>query len=119
MASKTRVERMYKSEKSPFSHEVMDSLDGGERGYAQKLDSDPDVLAWTKNHRIKIKYRNKKGGISRYIPDFLVRRKNTNSLELVEIKGSHLAADQNVDLKKQAAEDWCRRRGMTYRLIKV
>jgi hypothetical protein len=101
--------------KSPYNYEVMDS--GSELNYAKQLEADPQVLAWTKKHNIIIKYRNNKGGISRYFPDFLVRRKNQTHLELVEIKGEHLRHDPNTELKAKAAEDWCRQRGMSYRLI--
>lgn len=107
----------YQGMKSPFNYEMMDS--GSELAYAKKLDSDSNVLAWTKCHNVIIKYRNSKGGISRYFPDFLVRRKNQKNLEIVEIKGKHLKHNPEVELKKRAAEDWCKQRGMTYSLIVV
>ena len=100
--------------KSPYNYEKMDSDD--EKAYAEELETDDSVLAWTKKHGISIKYRNKKGGISRYFPDFLVRRKNQTHLELIEVKGAHLRYDPNTDLKKKAAENWCKQRGMTYKL---
>lgn len=102
-------------QKSPFNYETFDS--GSELTYAKKLEADEKVMAWTKKHNIMIKYRNSKGGISRYLPDFLVRRKDQTQLELVEIKGGHLRHDPNTDKKAQAAEDWCKQRGMVYRLI--
>jgi hypothetical protein len=108
---------IYEGKKTPFNYEIMHR--NGELGYAKGLDEDETVLAWTKKHNIIIKYRNKKGGISRYFPDFLIRRKNQNHLEIVEIKGAHLRHDPDVELKKRAAEDWCRQRGMSYRLIVV
>ena len=100
--------------KSPYNYEIMDS--GSERAYAEDLEANDSVLAWTKKHGIAIKYRNKKGGISRYFPDFLVRRKNQVHLELIEVKGAHLRHDPNTELKKKAAENWCKQRGMTYKL---
>mgnify|MGYP000970493173 CR=1 FL=1 len=106
---------VFEGQKSPFNYEVMDS--GSELTYARSLDNDGNILAWTKKHNIVIKYRNSKGGISRYIPDFLLRKKNQTNLELVEIKGEHLKHDPNVDLKAKAALDWCKQRGMSYRLI--
>ena len=106
---------IFEGNKSPYNYEVMDS--GSELLYAQKLEANNDILVWTKKHNIIIKYRNKKGAISRYFPDFLVRRKNQNHLELIEIKGGHLRNDPNTDLKARAAEDWCRQRGMQYKLI--
>lgn len=110
-ANKTKIDCM----KSPYNYEIMDS--GSELKFAHQLEADPTVIAWTKKHNIIIKYRNNKGGISRYFPDFLVRRKNQSHLELVEIKGGHLRYDPNTDLKARAAEDWCKQRGMSYRLI--
>ena len=107
----------YEGTKSPFNFEIMDS--GGELSYAKKLDGDESVLAWTKKHNVAIRYRNSKGGISRYIHDFIVRRKKQAHLELVEIKGGHLRHDPNIDLKIKAAEDWCRQRGMKYIFIEV
>ncbi|MBX3018773.1 MAG: TnsA endonuclease N-terminal domain-containing protein [Bdellovibrionaceae bacterium] len=108
MAEKIYIE----GKKSPYNFEVCDSND--EKRYAEALDADDNVLAWTKSHKIVIRYRNKKGTIGRYYPDFLVRRKNQNELELVEIKGAHLNNDPNVEMKRKAAEDWCIQRGMKY-----
>lgn len=109
--------KIYKSQKSPYRYEKMDSLAGGELAYAQMLDEDADVLAWTKNHSIAIKYRNKRGGISRYLPDFLVRYKNTDVPTLIEVKGEHLMHDPDWKSKEKAAHDWCKVRGMEFRVI--
>jgi hypothetical protein len=113
MADKT----FYEGKKSPFNFEVCHSND--EKRFAESLDADNQVVAWTKAHNIVIRYRNKKGTIARYYPDFLIRRKNENSLELIEIKGRHLNDDPNVELKRKAAEDWCFQRGMKYKKIVV
>lgn len=111
-----KIERsIFAALKSPYNYEAMDS--GSELSYAKQLEADGEVLSWTKRHNIIIKYRNKNGGISRYFPDFLIRRKNQSYLELIEIKGSHLKHDPNTELKAKAAEDWCRQRGMVYQLI--
>ncbi len=107
----------YAGEKSPYNYETFDS--GSELNYAQVLDNDDKVLAWTKKHNIVIKYRNSKGEISRYHPDFLVQRKNQLPPELVEIKGAHLRHDPNTELKARAAQDWCKQRGMKYILLVV
>ena len=109
--------QIYEGQKSPYNYEIMDS--DSELSYAKGLDSNNEVAAWTKKHNIIIRYRNKNGGISRYLPDFLVRHKNTGLLELIEIKGGHLKHDPNVTAKAKAAEDWCKQRGMEYRLIPV
>lgn len=107
----------FEGKKSPYNYEILHSS-SGEKRFAEELDSDTNVLAWTKMHRIIIPYRNKKGVPAKYYPDFLVRRKNQDELELVEIKGSHLKDDPNVPLKKKAAEDWCHQRGMKY-ILKI
>lgn len=106
----------YEGKKSPFNFEVCHSND--EKRYAEGLDADDSVIAWTKAHNIVIRYRNKKGVIGKYYPDFLVRRKNQTHLELVEIKGGHLNNDPNVELKRKAADDWCFQRGLVY-ILKV
>jgi hypothetical protein len=107
------AEKVYfEGKKSPYNFEVLHGNE--EKRYAESLDSDSNVLAWTKAHKIVIRYRNKKGVLARYYPDFLVRRKNQRELELVEIKGRHLNDDPNVELKRKAAEDWCIQRGMKY-----
>jgi hypothetical protein len=107
----------YEGKKSPFNFEICHSQD--EKRFAETLDTNENVIAWTKAHNIVIRYRNKKGTIARYYPDFLIRWKNKNELELVEIKGSHLNNDPNVELKCKAAEDWCFQRGMKYKKIVV
>lgn len=108
----------FEGKKTPFNYEKLHSVEG-ERAFAESLEKDDNVLAWTKNHGIAIKYRNEKGGVSRYFPDFLVRRKNQKELELVEIKGSHLMNDPNIEAKRKKAEDWCHQRGMKYKFIKA
>ncbi|MBN8542364.1 MAG: TnsA endonuclease N-terminal domain-containing protein [Deltaproteobacteria bacterium] len=107
----------YEGKKSPFNFEICHSKD--EKKFAENLDADDKVAAWTKAHNIVIRYRNKKGVIARYYPDFLVRWKNENEMELIEIKGAHLNNDPNVELKRKAAEDWCFQRGMKYKKIVV
>ena len=108
------AEKIYfEGKKSPFNYETLDSV-AGEKRYAEELENDTNVIAWTKVHKIVIPYRNKKGIPAKYYPDFLVRKKNQTELELVEIKGSHLKDDPNVALKKKAAEDWCHQREMKY-----
>ncbi len=108
------AEKIYfEGKKSPYNFETLDST-AGEKRYAEALEEDVNVIAWTKVHKIVISYRNKKGIPAKYYPDFLVRRKNQAELALIEIKGSHLKDDPNVALKKKAAEDWCHQRGMKY-----
>ncbi len=103
----------FEGTKTPYNFETLDSAIG-EKTFAESLEKDSSVLAWTKLHKIVIRYRNKKGVPAKYYPDFLVRRKNQDELELVEIKGNHLSHDPNNELKKKAAADWCHQRGMTF-----
>lgn len=111
----SKARNIFDATKSPFNYEVLDY--GEELNYAKALESDPKILAWTKRHNIVIRYRNSKGGISRYLPDFLVVRKGQKEKELVEIKGGLTRHDPNVPLKARFAEDWCRERGMKYVLL--
>ncbi len=50
----------------------------------KELDCDDDVVFWTKKHGYIIKYEYN-NTIKRYLPDFLVRKKNT--ITMVEVKG--------------------------------
>jgi hypothetical protein len=82
----------------------------------KELDDDRAIAKWTKNHGIRIPYRNMEGKFSTYAPDFLVE-KTDGKVELHEIKGTHLLDSEITRRKAEAARDWCRARGMNYRLI--
>jgi hypothetical protein len=51
-----------------------------------------------------------------YEPDFLVELVD-GAKELREVKGEHLFSDANTALKLRAGDEFCRRRGMKYRVI--
>jgi type III restriction enzyme len=75
-----------------------------ERQAAELLDEHASVHAWVKNDRLGFAVPYRKDGIARkYFPDFLVELEDGQKL-LIEIKGQ--AGD--ADVKKAAAERWCR-----------
>jgi hypothetical protein len=104
--------------KSPYSMEWWDSK--WELDYMNELESDKDdgadTIKWTKNHGLQIKYFNSDDKFKTYKPDFLVE-KNDGSIEIVEMKGTHLWKNPDVRKKKEFAEKWCKARNMKYRLI--
>ena len=104
--------------KTPYSFEVLDSIAGELDFVENKLEVNPDVLAWTKNHNIEIPYRDKMGKIRIYIPDFLVRYKSDDRLHLIEVKGAHLIDHKDTLSKQRAGETYCKERNMVYRLEK-
>ena len=104
--------------KSPYSMEWWDSR--WELDYMNELESNKDDGAntdkWTKNHGLEIKYFNSDNKFKIYKPDFLVE-KIDGSIELVEIKGTHLYKSPDTVRKREYAEKWCKARKMKYRLI--
>ena len=100
--------------KSPYSIEYYDR--SWELEHMKELDADPLVAKWTKNHGIRIPYRNMEGKFSTYAPDFLVQLED-EAVELHEIKGTHLLDSEITKRKANAAREWCKARGMNYRLI--
>lgn len=105
-----------KGSKTPFSFEILDSVDGELDFVERHLEANPDVLAWTKRHKIEIPYRNHQGKISNYLPDFLVRYKSDHRLHLIEVKGRHLADNTDTKLKAREGSTFCQRRGMVYKM---
>jgi hypothetical protein len=84
--------------------------------YMAELDRDPMVFRWTRHHGLRIPYRKWWGGSGRYEPDFLVELAG-DVKELREVKGEHLLGDPNTARKLRAGEEFCRRRGMTFRVV--
>jgi hypothetical protein len=99
--------------RSPYGEELYDS--DLEKYYMVELEGMPGVKTWTKKHNIKIPYcfffikRN-------YIPDFLVEL-NDGSKEIHETKGLPFLFLLSTKLKKQSAEEYCRRLGWKYKFI--
>lgn len=86
-----------------------------ERDYALYLEAESGVKAWYKDHGIKIPYR-LFGLRKSYWPDFLVEYQD-GTKELHETKGAGFLSWLTVHLKRRAADEWCRQRGMKYRFI--
>jgi hypothetical protein len=96
------------------------------------LDSHPSVIQWA-SESIKIPYVNPlTGKRSQYVPDFLVLYKDKNGkqhAELVEVKPKKEALAENARSKRDkaflmintakwgAAMTWCKKNGITFRLI--
>jgi hypothetical protein len=96
------------------------------------LDSHPSVIQWA-SESVKIPYVNPlTGRRSQYVPDFLVLyqdKSGKQQAELVEIKPKKEAMLENAKSKRdkaflivnqakwQAALVWCKKNGVTFRLI--
>jgi len=100
--------------KSPYTLEYYDS--SWEEEYMKELEEDKSVSKWTKNHGLRIKYFTPDNKFKTYIPDFLVE-KIDGTIELVEMKGTHLLKNPNTQKKIEFAKKWCAARGITYRII--
>lgn len=87
-----------------------------EYDYMVELESDDSVIKWTKNHGIRIPYLDDANKYKHYNPDFLVE-KSDGSIELIEIKGTHLLKNPNTKRKTEYAKKWCNVRGIEYRLL--
>ena len=101
-------------QKSPYNFEVYDS--SWEEEYMEDLEKDNSIKKWTKNHGLRIPYRNDIGKVSYYIPDFLIELKDGKK-EIREIKGGHLMKTKDTSKKVDAAREWCRIRGMNFKII--
>ncbi|MDA7991039.1 MAG: Tn7 transposase TnsA N-terminal domain-containing protein [Gammaproteobacteria bacterium] len=82
----------------------------------KELENDHNVSKWTKNHGISIPYYDDDKTYRQYKPDFLVEYID-GSIELVEMKSTHMLNSPNTKLKKKHAEEWCEARSMKYKLI--
>ena len=96
------------------------------------LDSHPSVIQWA-SESVRIPYRNPlTGKNSQYVPDFLVLYQDRNGnqrAELVEVKPKKEALLENAKSKRDkaflmvnqakwaAALAWCKKNGITFRLI--
>ena len=117
-------------EKSPYSIEYCDS--SWEEQYMKELESDDakyeyggrmwdnedgrDTVKWTKNHGLRIKYFDSENKFKTYVPDFLVEKAD-GSIELVEMKGTHLLKNPDTKKKRDFAKKWCEARKIKYRTI--
>jgi hypothetical protein len=87
-----------------------------ERNYMLELESMSGIMEWTKDHGIKIPYKIFGLLPHKYLPDFLVTFID-GSKELHETKGAGFLAWASTHAKREAADKWCKERGMVYRFI--
>lgn len=97
--------------KSPFNFERYQS--DMERKMMVRLEADPTVIKWMKRHGITIFWVDGRKHKRRYYPDFLVEYTDGHKA-LLEVKDPSRLESDDVKRKRQAAELWCRQRGMTY-----
>ena len=105
---------------------------GWELAFMRFCDTNNNILQWV-SEGISIPYRHPlTGKMTNYVPDFLVTyrtRDNTMRAELIEIKpkkqsvieSKASARDRAIvavnNAKWDAATKWCRRQGLTFRVI--
>jgi hypothetical protein len=105
---------------------------GWEHSFMRFCDTNDNILQWA-SESIQIPYRNPvTGKQSIYVPDFLITyrtRTNTMRAELIEIKpAGQSAITENMKsrdravvainyAKWSAAEKWCKRQGLTFRVL--
>ncbi len=99
--------------KSAWNFEVYDS--DLEHRMMRRLEIDASVCKWTKRHGISISWLDRRHRRHAYRPDFLVEYVD-GSAGLIEVKGANQVDSEAVLRKRQAAELWCKRRGMYYSL---
>lgn len=98
-----KEQRFLRPKKSVFNRIVGDS--SLELEFAAFLDSCEDIISYAKNYfalKFKIDYVNPLGGISEYVPDFIVK-KAENEIYIVETKGR---VDMDVPLKMARLKQW-------------
>ena len=99
--------------KSPYSYETWES--DMERRMMARLEADAEVIKWQKRHGISIRWIDANGRQSNYRPDFLVEYTDGRKT-IIEVKDPSKMDSQAILRKRRAAEEWCRKRGMTYEL---
>lgn len=87
-----------------------------ERDYMLVLEGDPIVKRWQRCRSLRIPYIKTDGSRGTYNPDFIVERTD-GTKELHEVKGNHLLEDENTKRKLAAGEEFCRKRGMVFKVI--
>ena len=105
---------------------------GWEMSFMRFCDTNPNIIQWA-SEAIQIPYRNPlTGKLTHYVPDFLITyrtKDNTLKAELIEIKPrgqSEITEGQKpkeravvaVNMAKwDAATKWCKKQGLTFRVI--
>jgi len=103
-----------------------------ELAFMRMCDAHPHILKWA-SENIKIPYRNPvTGRYANYIPDFMIQYLDKNGaehVELIEIKPSTQTTMENARGAKNqiavavnaakwtAAQEWCKRRGIRFKVI--
>lgn len=100
--------------KSAFSVERYDSQ--WELQYMARLEKDKTVAKWTKNHGIVIQYVTEAGNVRGYHPDFLIERIDSR-IEIHEVKGGQFLRNPDTIRKHEAAQNYCKKRGMNFLVI--
>ena len=83
-----------------------------------RLEADPEVVKWQKRHGISIRWIDANGRQSKYRPDFLVEYADGRKA-IIEVKDPSKMDSQAILRKRRAAEEWCRKRGMTYEMATI
>lgn len=102
--------------KSPYSFERYDS--DLERRMMVTLEQNSEVAKWQKRHGISIPWIDTHGRRCNYRPDFVVEYTDGRKI-LLEVKNPAMIDSPAVLRKRNAAEEWCRVRGMTYELATI
>lgn len=102
--------------KSPYNFESYDSE--LERRMMQRLENDPHVKKWTKRHGISIPWIDGQKHQRRYHPDFFVEYQD-GSRKVIETKDKSKLDTDEVRRKRQAAELWCKCRGLEYVVMTI
>ena len=102
--------------KSPHNFENYDS--DLERQMMERLEADVEVVRWQKHHRISISWLDPNGVHRKYRPDFLVEYTDGRK-KIIEVKDPSMIDSPAVQRKRRAAEEWCRKRGMSYEIATI
>lgn len=103
-----------------------------ELAFCKMCDSHPNIIKWA-NENLKIPYRNPfTGKFANYVPDFMIQyidRDGKEHVELIEIKPSVQTTMENARSQKEkaavalnaakwtAAQEWCQRKGIKFKVI--
>jgi len=87
-----------------------------ERDYMLLLEADDSVKRWERCRSLRIPYAKADGGKGHYNPDFIVEHTDGQK-EVHEVKGGHLLADADTQRKFAAGDEFCRKRGMVFKVI--
>ena len=101
---------VYEAEKTVFDRLPYPHNSRYESHFMRYLDEDGSILAYTKIFGpmpLKIPYYKANGYAGLYTPDFLVRTRD--GFWLIETKGAIFDEPANVELKAQAAREWCKK----------